>query len=65
VLGSCQHGYIPRGNSRRKFGDQSTALDPTILDKDGIYRKEGPAQCSLNATPWPRDQEGKSKPGIS
>jgi dihydroxyacid dehydratase/phosphogluconate dehydratase len=36
---------FPRGNIAPEGSViKSTALDPTILDKDGIYRKEGPAR---------------------
>jgi putative YjhG/YagF family dehydratase len=52
---------FPRGNSPRGSVIKSTAIDPSVVDADGVYRKTGPARSSRRARRHRRDQEPEAR----
>ena len=44
---------------------KGTAIDPAVVDDDGVYRKEGPAKVfPVNKLRWLRSRRGRSRRGM-
>ncbi len=61
---------FPRGNLAPEGAViKSTAIDPAVIDPDGVYRHTGPARVlRASGMPWPRSRPrpiGRCRPGTS